>query len=73
MKSKLFFFSRAPAILLLYYTKNYHAKLLYFLKIVYKTSLYDTTASGAVVDPTSQVCSSTMLALPSLENREVQF
>jgi hypothetical protein len=37
------------------------------------TLLYDPTASGTSVDPTSQVHSSTMLVLPIIQNLKVRF
>jgi hypothetical protein len=53
---KIFFLSCSRHVVILHYTKNYYAKVLYFPKSKNHTSLYDPTASGASVDPTSQVC-----------------
>jgi hypothetical protein len=44
-----------------------------FPKIYVHTSLYGPIASGASVDPTSQVCFSTMLLLPIVGNLKVRF
>jgi hypothetical protein len=43
------------------------------VKIYNHTSLYDPTATGASVNPTSQVCSHAMLVLPIVGNCEVRF
>jgi hypothetical protein len=51
--------------------KELFSKVLYFLKI--HTSLHGPIASGASVNPTSQVCSSAMLVLPIVEILKVQF
>jgi hypothetical protein len=53
--------------------KNYYTKVLYYSKICYLTSLYSPIASGASVDPTSQVCSPAMLVLPIVGNCVVRF
>jgi hypothetical protein len=49
---------------ILHYTKYYKTKVVHFLELYHHTSLYDPVASGASVDPTSQVRSSAMLVLP---------
>jgi hypothetical protein len=64
----LFFLPCSRHVFTLHYTKNYYTKVLYFLKIYNHTSLYGPIASGASVDPTSQVCWSAMLVLPIAEN-----
>jgi hypothetical protein len=66
-KVKILFFHSASMLLL----KNYYTKVLYFPKI--HASLYGPIASGASVDPTSQVCSSAMLVFPIVENLKVRF
>jgi hypothetical protein len=60
-------------VVILHYTKNYYTKVLYFLKIYNRTSLYGPTVRGTSVDSTSQVCLSTMLVLPIVENLKVRF
>jgi hypothetical protein len=67
------FLSCSCHVVILYYPKNYFTKVSYFLKIFYHTTLHGPIASGTIVDSTSQVCSSTMLVLPILENWKVQF
>jgi hypothetical protein len=54
-------------------TKSGYTMVLYLLKFCNRTSLYVTAASGASVDPTSQVCSSAILALPIAEDFEIWF
>jgi hypothetical protein len=63
VKSKYFYLSYSLHVAILHYAKNYFSKVLYFPKIYNHTSLHGPIASGATVDPTSQVCSSTMLVL----------
>jgi hypothetical protein len=70
---KIIFLSCSRHVVILHYTKNYFSKVLYFLKTFHHTSLYGPTASGARADPSSQVCSSTMLVLPILDNCKVRF
>jgi hypothetical protein len=65
---KFFFLSHSHHVVILHCTKNYYTKVLYFLKIYNQTLLYGPIASGASVDPISQVCSSAMLVLPTTEN-----
>jgi hypothetical protein len=48
--------------------KELFTKVLYFPKNYYHTSLHGTVATGACVDPTSQLCSPVMLVLPIAEN-----
>jgi hypothetical protein len=62
-----FFFSCSRHAVILHCAWNYFDKLLYFPKIFCHTSLYGPIASGTSVDPNSQVCLSTMLALPIVE------
>jgi hypothetical protein len=64
----IFFLSCSRHVVILDYPKNYFSKILYFLKIFYQTSLFVPVASGASVDPTSQVCSSVVLVLPIVGN-----
>jgi hypothetical protein len=47
--------------------------VLYLPKFCNRTSLYVPAASGASVDPTSQVCSSAILALPIAEDCKIWF
>jgi hypothetical protein len=63
----IFFLSCSCHVAILHYTENYYTKCLYFLKIYIHTSLYGPIASGASVDPTSQVCLSATLVLPIVE------
>jgi hypothetical protein len=49
------------------------SKVLYFPKIYNHTSLCGPTASGASVDPTSQVCLPAMLVLPVVKYLKVRF
>jgi hypothetical protein len=53
--------------------KESFPKVLYFPKTYYHTSLYGPTVNGASVDPTSQVCSFAMLALPIVGNWKYVF
>jgi hypothetical protein len=62
------FISCSRHMIILHYTKNYNGKVLHFPDIFYHTSLYGPVASGASVDPTSQVCSSAMLVKPIVWN-----
>jgi hypothetical protein len=57
------FVSCSRHVAILHYTKNDYNKVVYFLKIYYRTLLYDSIVSGASVDPTSQVRSFAMLVL----------
>jgi hypothetical protein len=50
--------------------KELFSKVTHFPKIYTHTSVYDPTASSASVDPTSQVCSSAILVIPSLKKIE---
>jgi hypothetical protein len=65
------FLSCSRHAVILHYTKNYCTKVLYFPKIYNHTLLNGPIASGASVDPTSQVCSSAMLILPILGCRKM--
>jgi hypothetical protein len=49
-------------------TKNCCTKVVYLSKSYYHTSMCDPILSGASVSPTSQVRSSAMLVLPTMEN-----
>jgi hypothetical protein len=64
----IFFLSCRRHVVILHYAKNYYTEVLYFPKIFNHTSLYGPIASGASVDPTSQVCSSAMLVLTIVGN-----
>jgi hypothetical protein len=48
-----FFFVSCSRHVVLHYTKNDNAKVVYFSNISYHTSLHDLIVSGANVDPTS--------------------
>jgi hypothetical protein len=60
-------------VVILNHTKNHYTKVLYFPKVFSHTSQHVLIASGASVDPTSQVCSSAMLVSPIVENWQVRF
>jgi hypothetical protein len=60
-------------VVILHYTKNLHSKVLYFMKNYNLTSLYGPNASGASVNPTSQVFSSAMLVLLIVGSWIVRF
>jgi hypothetical protein len=64
----IFLVSCSGHVVVLHYTKNYCTKVVYFSKIHYRTSMYDPIASGAIVDPNSQVRLSDILALPIAGN-----
>jgi hypothetical protein len=70
VKSIFFFYA---AIMLLFYTKNYLSEVSYFPRMYNRTSSCGPTASGANVDPTSQVCSPAMLVLPIVDNCKLRF
>jgi hypothetical protein len=64
------FCSHSRHAVILYHTNNYYAQVLYFPKIYNNTLLYDPTVSGTSIDSTSQVCSSSMLVLPTVGNQK---
>jgi hypothetical protein len=57
------FFVSWNSHVVLHYTKNFCAKVVYFKKIYFLTSLYGRAISDASVDPTSKFRSSAMLVL----------
>jgi hypothetical protein len=73
VKPKFPFLSYSHHVVILYYPKNCYTKAFYFPKIFYHTSLYGPIASGASVDPTSQVCWPAMLVLTIVGNFKVRF
>jgi hypothetical protein len=64
-KINLYWFMQTPYFVL-YHTKNHYAKFVYFSTLYYRISVYEPAVSGASVDPTSQVRSSSVLVLPTV-------
>jgi hypothetical protein len=65
------FFSCSHYVVISHYTKNYCTKVVYFLEIFHHTSVCGPVASGTSVDSSSQVCSSAVLVLATVENCKV--
>jgi hypothetical protein len=63
----------ATAMLLFYIIQSIIIHVLYCSKFFCHTLLHGHITSGAVVDLTSQVCSSAMLVLPTVGNIKIRF